>query len=699
MNCIRNFWKEHKLNNVIYFIFYMLVCFPFVGINIIRSDTQPWALAFAIAIVMGNVIWERTWYRNTYTDILFAFLIICILVGIVSIPKMYSVSSLIRSGANYATVFFVPIATLQVLRKQGGLKENWIKLAIWIWFIVGFIQKYFYPQFGYFLLTNARTQVHRGVISLASEPSFYGYMCIFFAVIAMEFERYKKLYIGLCIIQIVLFAASSISILYMLIFAMVYVVVCICKGKPSGLFAATTLIVAGIVVYQEIPRLKDMFSNRIFLLIYNICYDRAALQKDASVSMRFGDIVNSLSGMIDGIGLPHGFSSVRIMSGYGAMIYEIGIIGVIMVGVFFLIMYEKKNDGIIAISLSVMLFSAIQLANPLFSFYIGYCLYNKVQRQSDGKVRNEEMKNEAKIDMRQLFKWIRSKWIILLVSVGITAILVSGALCIMEKQEYQQKTKELYTMEELETRITDAEMNTIKAAIVADDLIAMRTDELESAQSEKTTEESVLKQTKLLNEIEDLTELRMNLIVDFTDAQSRYYWLKTGTGDVLLREDIAKPQGLTKHIVLTGIAGGVLLVGALAIFAYIFMGYLHSETELEDNFQYFVCKVNGNDQELEDKIRFLLRTEKIEKNSPLILAGTINWNREENKRVVGAIQSEIHADVENEITENVECLEKLQQSTVLLVERANESKLGKIRKNDMIIRKAKGNIAGVIFIA
>lgn len=65
-------------------------------------------------------------------------------------------------------------------QQDKGFNENKIKKIINIYLIVGIIQKFGYRQFAYELLGNARTTVNRGVISLTSEPSFYGYMCVFF---------------------------------------------------------------------------------------------------------------------------------------------------------------------------------------------------------------------------------------------------------------------------------------------------------------------------------------------------------------------------------------------------------------------------------------------------------------------------------------------------------------------------------------
>lgn len=393
MNCIKKFWEKHKLNNVIFFLFYMLVCFPFVGVNVINSDTQPWALLMAIGIVLYYWLFKGVWYSNTYTKSLLLFLMYCMVVGLLSIANMSSFSSLIRSGANYATVFFVTIATYYIMKEQNGLKEKWVKTAIWIWFVVGFVQKFIYSEFGYSVLSNARTMKNRGVISLASEPSFYGYMCIFLAVFAFDFIKFRTLYVMLCLVQIIFFANSTVSIMYLVVFVIAYVVVSIAAKEPKGYVTLVSFAVFGILLYEAIPSLVNRFHNRSLALIYNMFYNWDELMGDNSVTLRLMNITDSIEGMVEWWGLPHGFSSTRIQSGYGAMAYELGIIGIVMLILFFVVMVNNRMGVVVAIGITAMLFSAVQLANPLFSFYVGYCMYKK-------SVRNQRIEGERKYGKR-----------------------------------------------------------------------------------------------------------------------------------------------------------------------------------------------------------------------------------------------------------------------------------------------------------
>lgn len=375
MNCIKKFWQKYKLNNVFYFVFYMCVCFPFVGKNFIGSDTQPWTLFLTTLIIGVWWFWRKVWYCNIYTNLLLGFLMFCIIIAFLSIPQNQSVTGILRSSANYLSICLIPIATYYVLKTQGGLQEKWLKGVMWVWFGVGFIQSYIDSSFATNLLSHARTHVGRGVMGLAAEPSFYGYMCIFFAIFALNFRRNKFFYIILSAVQILFFAKSTIALLYIIVFGTIYSITWVVQRKPQGFLVILALIIGVIGVYFTIPSIRLIVVNRTTDMIYNLFYRRDVLLMDESVMLRFSSIVDSWKGMLDFWGLPHGFSSVRIMSGYGAMIYETGIVGLGVVFLLFIAMLRGKQGICVALGVTIMLFSAIQLANPLFDFFIGYCIY------------------------------------------------------------------------------------------------------------------------------------------------------------------------------------------------------------------------------------------------------------------------------------------------------------------------------------
>ena len=374
MNYIRRLWSG-KLNKLVYFVFYMAMCFPFVGGKLINTDTQPWALFLAILLVIGRCIAAKNWERNGYIDILTFYFGVCLVIGLFSAAKGLPLMSLARSGANYASIFFITIAVYQMLKEQGGLNEKWIKFAIWIWFAVGMIQRFVDRSFAYGLLSLPRTSADRGVVSLSGEPSFYGYMCIFFLLFAMEFKKHKLAYMICLLFQIVFLAMSTLTILYVMIFLVFYVIEDLVKRVWLGMSVACLGVIFLFGGYLAMRNLQS--DNRLLKMLRGLYYDRSVLLDDPSMNQRMEDIKSALAAFAENMGMPHGYARYRIMSGYGAALYETGIAAILIIVLFAVLFAEGKHAFTIAASMTVIMFSAVQLACPILSFYLGYMLYKK----------------------------------------------------------------------------------------------------------------------------------------------------------------------------------------------------------------------------------------------------------------------------------------------------------------------------------
>jgi hypothetical protein len=375
--------KPHtnKLTTVIFFVFYMAMCFPFVGGGLVHTDTQPWALLVAILLFIGIHLKKRYWEGSLYSNLVLVCFVCAVVIGVISYASVRSVSALARSGANYATTFFVVLASFEMLKLQRGLNESWIKLSIWIWFAVGMVQKFVNPTFLNFLLNTARTTNERGVVSLGCEPSFYGYMCLFFLLFAAEFSTHRIFYVLCLLFQIVYLAASSITIMYLLVFVFFYILQTLFDKKPWGYLIFALGLIGFIGGYLA---MRNVYSgNRLLMLLRGVYYDRKILYQDVSILQRIQDITYALSGFAERFGLPHGFSEVRLMSGYGAILYELGIFGILWIVLAAAIMSESRYGFIAAGAMSVIMFSGIQLACPMYAFFLGYCLYKKSEKNRD----------------------------------------------------------------------------------------------------------------------------------------------------------------------------------------------------------------------------------------------------------------------------------------------------------------------------
>ena len=169
-------------------------------------------------------------------------------------------------------------------------------------------------------------------------------------------------------------------------------------NKPYFIFIALAIFLSSIIAYKSIK--EYMHDSRLYSIIKELDNPIELLVEDASINQRIGHIYYTLKGSIENLGLPNGYNkwikyieeqyneyfpwvspTVSIMSGYGAAIFELGIIGIIIIIISFksLRFYLKnKGDNIVfLISLTLVMFTALPLSNPIYSFFVGYGLHLK----------------------------------------------------------------------------------------------------------------------------------------------------------------------------------------------------------------------------------------------------------------------------------------------------------------------------------
>jgi hypothetical protein len=296
----------------------------------------------------------------------------------------------IRSLYKYISLFTISSAAFLVVKRNNGLNEKTIKIFINIWFLVSFIQTFIKSDFLFFLVSGARTSINRGVPGLTSEPSFYGFMVIFMFLFVLDFKKHRNLYIFNLLIQLILFAQSSVSMVYAFIYLLILVVINLGKFRPD-FFLYSIGFIAMILVLLFLF-VTDIQDTRIYNIITRIIQSPLKLyQTDGSVRSRVDDIIIPIQESFSSYLLPKGFASsdfYRIMSGYGAAIYELGFISLIVIGNIFYVIYSAyyhNNRKLNAIFITIIMFSAIQLSTPILPFYLGYCLYLAKTYKSDIK--------------------------------------------------------------------------------------------------------------------------------------------------------------------------------------------------------------------------------------------------------------------------------------------------------------------------
>ena len=403
------------------FLLYLTCCLPFLRILPLESDMQPYSfiVAFVYLIVHRKELFIPRFHKITF--LLFA--LIALIAGVQFVlDRDLSVMMLIRKVYNYAALYFVSLALVNSIKKTQGLKENWVKFFILLWLTVGVIQLVYDREFLSFLVSNYRTNKIRGVCCLASEPSFYGYVMVFFFVLANEFKRGKLLFQGICILQVVALAQSAVSFVYLVVFAVMFVVSEIVhfskydkKQKITRLLiAAGCLVVGTVAIIIVIKTMRHTRFVEIWVNLFTRLSEINSIQSlhfiDGSIAMRVESIWLAFRGFVEMWGLPKGFGPVifdgtdyvRIMSGYGSAIYELGIIGVVLVVLLSYNLIRGLDNGLIfGVSVSVCMFSAIQLGSPVFIFVLACALH--------GREKTDMLKLDIDASVKKLLMFKRKK--------------------------------------------------------------------------------------------------------------------------------------------------------------------------------------------------------------------------------------------------------------------------------------------------
>ncbi len=382
------------MNQLSEILLYIFCFFPFVKFIPISfgTDTQPWALCFSIILFFFIVV--RNWklvIPTIYLKILSVSVISGVLIYIFQDWLPYTE---LKNNSNLATfrsilsIISMLVVTYVAYFMFSNLKynEKYIKKIINIYLFVGIIQKYIDKSFLNIVLVEGRTSANRGVVALTSEPSFYAYICVVLFFFVYDFKKNRTIYMLNVIIQIIFLAESTTGLVYLII---LFLFLIIKKMTMINLKKVVYYITGGMagtlaILYMLYYMSLKLSDKRIGMFL-NIFFSERSLKSiwdnlmfDKSFTIRIYNITESIGAFLTDFGLPHGFNSIRISSGYGTLLYQYGIFGAFIVFCLFKIIRDNyKNNEMgraFSYAVTVIMFSSIQLSSPVIWFYIGYCL-------------------------------------------------------------------------------------------------------------------------------------------------------------------------------------------------------------------------------------------------------------------------------------------------------------------------------------
>jgi hypothetical protein len=377
------------MKNIFNYAFFIFVFYPYLTIYDFGSDMQPWALLVGVFYLI-----KYQFSLNRIDIILATLMIYSVSLLLISNIDFQSV----RSIFNYVNLFVCAFTTYKILNSKQIIFESFVKISIIVWLLVGILQIIFNKTLFSFLLPSMRTTEDRGVTSLATEPTFFGIILIFYIIIMTHLNfKNRNIYIISCVMGIIFLAQSSMVIVFIMIILFYYFITHLSiKSLLMGLGA----LYSAYIIVQQI-----MQESRIFNLT-KLVFDNpmSLLLLDASVNDRFFHIYFSFKGSFDNYFIPNGYSkwsqyammeidrysifvekewfsiNGRIMSGYGALFFELGIFAIfipLMLTVLLWGLYNKKLKKFFfySLTLNTIMLSSIPVGLTVFGFYIGFLNY------------------------------------------------------------------------------------------------------------------------------------------------------------------------------------------------------------------------------------------------------------------------------------------------------------------------------------
>ncbi len=374
----------------LFYLFFLVLCFiPFLFPNpIVTTNIQPYASLCAALILVSHISILRHMVitRNVSIVLGLTFLVsvIVMLIGGVSIEA-------IRGVYNYFALFVIPCAVILVFSELSEFPENLIKTMIITWFLVASIQFFVYRGFATRLISSVRwSYSYRGVVGLASEPSFLGIMCFYFLHIIKRFRTQRFLYYAIVLVTGILYAQSTIGIIFIAGFYVVFLLDRTNSKKGLYVWTASIVTLVGFGYYLS-TRLSESRLNQMIKAFLEGGMD--SILTDGSASIRFYAIGRALDNAASNMLMPNGFGA-RIGSAYGGLLVEIGIFAIpaiILISYGLSLTFEKKKSRVVYfIVVTLLLLNNTQIGNPLLLLVVGLNLHDlTLARRTQRKEAND----------------------------------------------------------------------------------------------------------------------------------------------------------------------------------------------------------------------------------------------------------------------------------------------------------------------
>jgi hypothetical protein len=367
-------------------IFFIFACIPWVSFGLNRWDSQPWAL-----IVASLFLALSKFKLPPHSFALITLTLLGLTVTFI-FTRHFETFTISRAVIGYATIPLLYIAFYNLISRYGFPLKTFVFIN-YVWLAWGLVELFF-PEIGG-LVSAGRTTENRGVTSLSPEPTFFGIYLFFASWVLLVSRNYSLgrhdvflLTMNFC--AVLLLAKSTMVLLFYFLAFSLFVVSLFLSYSFKARQVITIALVAFlsiVVMYLSLDWLEGSRLLEIFQKA-NINTLTGLIFLDASINQRLEAPFFSVYGALNNYMIPGGLDtftasrdalsvhagdffwyptdSNKIMSWHGSYIYELGLFGLIFIGVIFKAAFSMSRVSIINFCLLLLvLFSAIPVTFPL----------------------------------------------------------------------------------------------------------------------------------------------------------------------------------------------------------------------------------------------------------------------------------------------------------------------------------------------
>ena len=382
-------------------IFILTCFFPFIDLIRIGTDTQPNAMIIGSLVIFASkkpklnapiiLLWV-TFIISVlfvFTTKLDAFLTAKLVLNYLSPPVVAMAAYIIFTELKYKVKFSVFMA---------------VSMA---YLLVGVIQTHFIHDFMSMFLNEARGILvgGRGVISLTTEPAFYGSTCLFLIVFSiLNYSKKQNLIaIPLLLFQMVIIAKSSIAFAILAGSIMVFGLVMIIRLKWKYVSALALSLFCVIIFQSQI--LSYFEGTRTGRIIQNFAKDPLLIAEvDGSIAMRASNTFAPYFVIRHNYFMPMGYGRFlslltelseegryrklitkgtldqrkRIVGGINMVLFQLGFLGLLLPLAIYLAFKRLLHREAVLFALILfitILFTQIQLMYSLIGLIIASAIY------------------------------------------------------------------------------------------------------------------------------------------------------------------------------------------------------------------------------------------------------------------------------------------------------------------------------------